>query len=81
MEVRLLAVIVAVTEVPVVAELGENETDKLPDELVALNEIVWLDPLVTAVETEVVVEPPARTVPELGLSAMEKSLGPFTVNA
>ena len=74
LEILLRAVILAVTEVPVVAELGEKLTDKLFDELCALNEIVWFDPLVTAVETVVVVDPPAVTVPDVGDSAIEKSL-------
>ena len=40
LEIRLLALIVAVTELPVVAELAEKLTDKLLVELCALKETV-----------------------------------------
>jgi len=68
-----------VAEPPVVIDVVENEVvTRLFDE-VALSVTVWLEPVTSAVDTVVAVEPPAEADPDVGLSETEKSLGAVTV--
>jgi len=76
---RLLTEMVRVEDPPVVIDDGENEAVmRLLDE-VALSVTLWLEPVKTAVDTVVVVDPPMAAVPDVGVKVSEKSLGAFTV--
>ena len=79
MVARLLTEIVRVEDPPVVIDEGENEPVMRLFDDVALSVTLWLEPVKTAVDTVVVVEPPATAVPEVGVKVSEKSLGAFTV--
>ena len=78
---RLFTEIVRVEDPPVVIDDGENEAVmRLLDE-VALSVTLWFEPETTAVDTDVVVEPPMAAVPDVGVKVTEKSFGTLTVKA
>jgi hypothetical protein len=60
---------------PALSVWGLNETRAPVGAPVALKPTDWVAPLVTAVEMVLVAGDPAVTVAEVGLAAMEKSLG------
>ena len=78
---RLLTEIMRVDDPPVVLVEGVNESLIRLLDVVALSVTLWFDPATTAVDTDVVVEPPTVAVPNVGVRVSEKSLGAFTVKA
>jgi hypothetical protein len=71
--VELVVEIVRVEDDPAVTVEGENDGVAPLGKPLALSETDWADPDVTALETVVVVEDPAVTDPEAGLTDSEKS--------
>jgi hypothetical protein len=61
-----------VDELPVVTEVGLNDTVTPDGAPVSDRDTVWLDPEVSAVLTVEVVDPPGLTEPDVGESAAEK---------
>jgi hypothetical protein len=65
--------IVSVDEPPAVTDVGLNVALAPLGRPLADNDTVWAEPEVTAVETVVDVPEPAVTVPDVGLTEIEKS--------
>src|SRR5438132_12644003 len=66
---------VMVDDEPELTDAGLNEAVAPAGRPLADREIVWAEPEVRVVDTVGWVEPPAVTVPLVGLTAIEKSLG------